>query len=198
VLLGLPDDARAREDKLSDLGRETRSTLPDDQLYRLVGDLHRHAEADDMEDKVLPVVRAAQGRPSGYDIDAARFKQLLEGPLAHVRRPVKVRVDAVGEAAAAEAVRSRLEAARLVYEEERATDAQAASAAAVAKTTITVGDSPSDLDRAQEVARVLGLPSSAIVVDKLRDVAYDVLVQVGADLEELLRLVGLTPTATPS
>jgi hypothetical protein len=198
VLLALPDDARAREDKLAGLGAETESTLPDDQLYRLVGDLHRHVKAEVMEDQVLPVVRAAQGRPSGYDIDARRFRQLLEGPLAHVRRPVKVRVDATGEAAAVEAVRSRLEAARLVYEAGRATDVQTAATAAAAKTTITVGDSPSDLDRAQEVARVLGLPSSAIVVDKLRDVAYDVLVQVGADLEELLRLVGLTPTATPS
>ena len=198
VLLALPDDARAREDKLAGLGAETESTLPDDQLYRLVGDLHRHVKAEVMEDQVLPVVRAAQGRPSGYDIDARRFRQLLEGPLAHVRRPVKVRVDATGEAAAVEAVRSRLEAARLVYEAGRATDVQTAATAAAAKTTITVGNSPSDLDRAREVARALGLPSSAIVVDKLRDAAYDVLVRVGADLEQLLKRVGLVPTATPS
>ena len=45
---------------------------------------------------------------------------------------------------------------------------------------------------------MLGLSSSAIVVDKLRDVADDVLVKVGADLEELLKLVRLVPTARPS
>jgi hypothetical protein len=202
VLHALPDEPRAQADKLEDLGRETRSTLSDDQLYSLVGDLHRHAEADEMADQVLPLVRAARGRPSGYDVDAARFRLLLEGPLAHVRRPVKVRVDADGESSAAEeAVRSRLEAARLIVERAGATDARGASSAAepaTTTTTITVGSSPADMVRAKEVARALGLPPSAIVVDKLHDVAYDVLLELGADLEQLLEALGPAPTATSS
>jgi hypothetical protein len=198
VILALPDDQRAQRAAVAGLGTEIESSLPDDQFARFLGDLHRHAKAGHVDDQILPVVRSREPRPGGYDLDAARFEQLLKGPLAHVRRPVKVLVQGDGESAkTADAVRSRLEQAQLDYVAGASTTS--GGPAVEKKTTVlATGDSPSDLNRAREVAAALGVPASSIVTQEIIDAAYDVLVQLGADLEALLRGAGLTPTATPA
>jgi hypothetical protein len=191
VLKALPDDPGARQAALTRLStKDARSTLPADQFYRLVGDLHRSAQAQTVDDRVLPVVPATGRRPSGYDVDAARFRSLLSGSLASVRRPVNVVVQSDGESAkAAAAVGSRLAAARLSYVAATRADANGPQPAKpTATTTITTGEGPADLDRAREIAAALQLPASVIHTVPVRDVTYDVLVKLGSDVDQLLKL----------
>jgi hypothetical protein len=201
VLFALPDDEAQRNAVLARAGPETRSTLPGDQFQSFVGDLHRHARDDRLEDALLPVVPASRGGAQGYDLDAAKFETLLAGPLSHVRRPVKVLVDGEGVAEAdTDEVRSKLEAARLsVVREEAGDESGVHAATAATRTTVASDDSPSAQTRARAVARALGLPESAVVVQRLQDTAYDVLVTLGADLQRVLRTASATsaaPTAT--
>jgi hypothetical protein len=203
MLDALPDDAAARRAALDRLGRASTSTLPPEQFHSLLGDLHRHAETETVEDRALPVVPAPRGRPRGYDVDAPRFRALLSGPLADVRRPVKVLVQSDGESAkATAAVKSRLAKARLSYVADARTDEKGPQPASrPPTTTIRTGQSPTDLDRAREIAAALELPASAIETRRVRDAAYDVLVELGADLEARLRLPARpapAPAATPS
>ena len=189
ILYALPDDAGQRDQVLARAAPETRSTLPPDQFSSFVGDLHRHARQEHLQDAVLPVVLAQ--RASGYDVDTVRYKSLLNGPLADVRRPVRVLVEGDGGAASEEA-RSKLEAARLSV-------VSGGNAAGAAKTTIAAtSDSPSAQSRARDVAAALGLPPSSVVVEKLRDATYDVLVRLGADFEQLLRVAGLRAADSPA
>jgi hypothetical protein len=205
MLDALPDDAAARRAALDRLGRASTSTLPPEQFHSLLGDLHRHAETETVEDRALPVVPAPRGRPRGYDVDAPRFRALLSGPLADVRRPVKVLVQSDGESAkATAAVKSRLAKARLSYVADARTDEKGPQPASrPPTTTIRTGQSPTDLDRAREIAAALELPASAIETRRVRDAAYDVLVELGADLEARLRLPArpapapATPSGTP-
>jgi anionic cell wall polymer biosynthesis LytR-Cps2A-Psr (LCP) family protein len=193
ILYALPDDAAQQKQVLTRAGPEVHSTLPPEQFLSFVGDLHRHARAQDLEDAVLPVVQAAPDRASGYDVDAAKFKTLLDGPLADVRRPVKVLVQGDGGSGASpDEVRSKLEKARLSV-------VSGGNAASGAKTVVAAtSDSPSAQTRARDVAAALGLPPSSVVVEKLRDVTYDVMVTLGADFQDLLKLAGLTAAAVPS
>jgi hypothetical protein len=196
ILFALPDDAAQRRRVLTGAGPEVSSTLPPDQYFSFVGDLHRHARAQRLEDAVLPVVQAAPERANGYDVDAAKFETLLDGPLADVRRPVKVLVEGDGgSGASSDEVRSKLES-------DRRSVVSGGNAAGGTKTTIAAtSDSPSAQSRAREVAAALGLPESAVVVERLRDATYDVLVRLGADFQDLLRLAGLAaaaPTPTSS
>ena len=193
ILYGLPDDAAARKQVLTRAGPEARSTLPPEQFFSFVGDLHRHAREQHLQDAVLPVVQAAPERASGYDVDAAKFKALLDGPLADVRRPVKVLVEGDGGTGASpDDVRSKLEKARLSV-------VSGGNAASGAKTRVAAtSDSPSAQSRARDVAAALGLPASSVVVDKLLDATYDVLVTLGTDFQDLLKLAGLTAAAAPS
>ena len=194
ILYALPDDADQRNRMLTRAGPELRSTLPREQFFRFVGDLHRHARAQHLEDAVLPVVQAAPERASGYDVDTAKFERLLDGPLADVRRPVKVLVEGDGGSGASpDEVRSRLEA------KQRLSVVSGGNAAGGSRTTIAAtSDSPSAQSRAREVAEALGLPASSVVVERLRDATYDVLVRLGADFQQLLKLAGLTAAAAPT
>jgi len=103
-----------------------------------------------------------------------------------------------------DAVRSRLEAAQLSVVRNEATDARGAATSTTSPGSVTTiaatSDSPSAQSRAREVAAALGLPASSVVVKVVKKVAgagYDVLVQLGSDLEKLLRLAGLD-TTTPA
>jgi hypothetical protein len=193
ILFALPDDPERRNQVLARAGPEVRSTLPPDQYFSFVGDLHRHVRERHLQDAVLPVVQAAPERASGYDVDAAKFKTLLDGPLADVRRPVKVLVEGDGgNGASSDDVRSKLQS-------DRRSVVSGGNAAGGAKTTIAAtSDSPSAQSRAREVAAALGLPESSVVVERLRDATYDVLVRLGADFQDLLRLAGLTAAPTPT
>jgi hypothetical protein len=194
LLYALPDDAEQRNQVLIRAGPGVQSTLPRDQFLSFVGDLHRHAREKHLTDAVLPVVQASPARASGYDVDAAKFETLLDGPLADVRRPVKVLVEGDGGSGASpDEVRSKLERAQLAV-------VSGGNAASGSKTTIAAtSDSPSAQSRAREVAAALGLPASSVVVEKLRDATYDVLVRLGADFQDLLKLAGLTAAAaTPT
>ena len=193
ILYALPDDAAQRNRLLTGTAPEVSSTLPPEQFFDFVGELHRHARAQHLKDTVLPVVPAAPSRASGYDVDTVKFKTLLDGPLADVRRPVKVLVEGDGGSGASrDEVRSKLEKARL-------SAVSGGNAASVAKTKVAAtSDSPSAQSRARDVAAALGLPASSVVIEKLPDPTYDVLVHLGADFQDLLKLAGLTAAAAPS
>jgi hypothetical protein len=180
----LPDGHDEVRTTLEGLPAST-STLPVDDLARVLSSLREAVRGDDVAYPALPVVADDIGDDgTTYRLDVDDLESVLAGPFADSLPPeppggdVEVLVqNGVGTAGLVDAARTRLRAADLRFE-----NGGNANRFGFAETVVIVPDeSEVSRRRGQLVTRALGVPDTAVVVGDQAAGVADVLVVLGAD-----------------
>ncbi len=183
VLKGLPYDEGTVGELLTGLGSMARTTVTNEDASYVLAQVGRRLRSLDVRRETLPVtyLRAGDARVAVTDLAAATDVTRDLFPLAllepgHAGIPRVVLQRAGATVGAATATRLSLVAAGFGVVEDRAEVQPAAT------TQIVVpGSSDAAADVGREVATVLGLPATAVVVSSEVDATVDVRVVLGAD-----------------